>query len=64
MSIKYQKLFIAFSLIPLSIVVSACAVVSGNSKPGPLIIQEQGSFAVGGTVMNNPGPLRKTGERK
>jgi hypothetical protein len=31
------------------------SVVSGNSKPGPLIIQEQGSFAVGGTVLTNPG---------
>jgi len=30
-------------------------VVSRNSKPGPLIIQEQGSFAVGGTVLTNPG---------
>jgi pimeloyl-ACP methyl ester carboxylesterase len=26
-----------------------------NGKPEPLIIQEQGSFAVGGTVISNPG---------
>ena len=31
------------------------SVVSRNGKPGPLIIQEQGSFAVGGTVITNPG---------
>jgi len=31
------------------------SVVSRNGKPGPLIIQEQGSFAVGGTVLTNPG---------
>lgn len=26
-----------------------------NTTPGPLVIQEQGSFAIGGTVMNAPG---------
>jgi len=31
------------------------SVVSRNGKPGPLIIQAQGSFAVGGTVLTNPG---------
>src|SRR5512139_1274023 len=55
MSMKHRKLFIALSLIPVSIIASACAVVSENGKPGPLIIQEQGSFAVGGTVIRNPG---------
>lgn len=34
---------------------ASCAVVSRNGKPGPLMIQEQGSFAVGGTVVTNPG---------
>ncbi len=34
---------------------SASAMAAENGKPGPLIIQEQGSFAVGGTVVTNPG---------
>jgi pimeloyl-ACP methyl ester carboxylesterase len=34
---------------------SASAMAAENGKPGPLIIQEQGSFAVGGTVITNPG---------
>ena len=34
---------------------SACATVAGNDKREPLIIEAQGSFAVGGTVITNPG---------
>ena len=30
-------------------------MAGGNGKPEPLVIQEQGSFAVGGTVITNPG---------
>jgi hypothetical protein len=30
-------------------------MASGNAKPAPLIIQEQGSFAVGGSVITQPG---------
>ena len=30
-------------------------MAGGNSRPGPLIIQEQGSFAIGGTVIRAPG---------
>lgn len=30
-------------------------MAAGNGNPAPLIIQEQGSFAVGGTVISNPG---------
>src|SRR5512139_2259826 len=65
MSMKHRKLFIALSLILVSIIASACALVSGNGKAGLLIIQEQGSFAVGGTVISNPGsfdPYRPTPE--
>ena len=32
---------------------SSWAMAGGNDKPAPLIIQEQGSFAVGGTVITN-----------
>jgi hypothetical protein len=44
----------ALLIAPISFIAS-CAVVSRNGKPGPLIIQEQGSFAVGGTVVTNLG---------
>ena len=34
---------------------SASAPAGGNVKPAPLVIEEQGSFAIGGTVSLNPG---------
>lgn len=37
----------------------------GTKKPKPLVIEEQGSFAVGGTVITNPGtydPVQRTPE--
>jgi len=49
-----QILFVPFLLTACFFVV-ACSTPSVNSKPGPLSIQEQGSFAVGGTVITNPG---------
>ncbi len=36
------------------------AIDGGNGRPAPLIIQEQGSFAVGGTVVTNPGTFDPT----
>ena len=52
---KYLKLATTLLLISAAIIVSASAMAAENGKPGPLIIQEQGSFAVGGTVIRNPG---------
>ncbi len=52
---KHRKLSTALLLISAAIIVSASAMAAGNGKLGPLIIQEQGSFAVGGTVISNPG---------
>jgi hypothetical protein len=49
-----QKRFLAF-LISVSIIVSGSATAAESGKAEPLIIQEQGSFAVGGTVITNPG---------
>ena len=52
---KHRKLLTALLLISAAIIVSASGIAGGNGKPAPLIIQEQGSFAVGGTVIRNPG---------
>ena len=40
--------------------VISSAIDSGDGKPAPLIIQEQGSFAVGGTVFTEPGTFDPT----
>ena len=54
MKMTGQKLFVAI-LITACMFVSACSTATLNRKPGLLSIQEQGSFAVGGTVIVNPG---------
>jgi hypothetical protein len=49
----------AFALMTAAAI--TCASAQGaNGKPGPLMIQEQGSFAVGGTVMTNAGSYDAT----
>jgi len=55
MNIKNGKFIVALMLILVSMSASSCAVIDANGKPAPLVIQEQGSFAVGGTVVTNPG---------
>ncbi len=50
-----MKLLNALLLIWAAVIPSACAIAPRKDKPGPLIIQEQGSFAVGGTVITHPG---------
>jgi hypothetical protein len=54
---KKINLKIGFVLlsITVSILITACASTKGNRSNGPLIIQEQGSFAVGGTMITAPG---------
>jgi pimeloyl-ACP methyl ester carboxylesterase len=53
--LKYQnKNSILLSII-VSILLSACAGVKQSNSTGKLIIQEQGSFAIGGGVITNPG---------
>jgi len=39
----------------LSLLIISCFTVQAQKRVKPLIIQEQGSFAVGGTVISNPG---------
>jgi ABC-type transport system substrate-binding protein len=48
-----------------AIAASGPAAALEDGKPAPLAIQEQGSFAVGGTVITNPGtfdPYKPTPE--
>jgi hypothetical protein len=55
MSRKRRKSLIALSLIAASLLTSAIAQETNNNKPDALMIQEQGSFAVGGSVATAPG---------
>ena len=66
MSTKHRKLFNALVLIAAGIVASACTTVAGNDRSEPLMIKEQGSFAVGGSVITAPGtydPRKQTSGR-
>ncbi|MDY7232117.1 alpha/beta hydrolase [Hyalangium rubrum] len=45
----------AFALLTVVLSASACATRAEYNPPGALLIQEQGSFAVGGTVITAPG---------
>ncbi len=47
MKTKQGKFFIALMLIPVGILASTRATVDASGRSAPLIIQEQGSFAVG-----------------
>lgn len=55
MSTRHRKLFNALWLIAAAFITSASGQDTKKSKPEPLMIQEQGSFAVGGTVITAPG---------
>jgi Alpha/beta hydrolase family len=62
MSRKHRKSFIALWLIAACLFTSASAQETNKSKPEPLMIREQGSFAVGGSVTTAPGtfdPIRQ-----
>jgi type II secretory pathway pseudopilin PulG len=52
---KPRQLPAALLFISTGIVASASAMADETRKPDPLVIQEQGIFAVGGTVISNPG---------
>lgn len=51
---KYKSSKAAFFLFIASTLLSACTTTKDTSS-GALVIQQQGSFAVGGTVITNPG---------
>lgn len=53
------------SLLSLVLIINFSSSAQSNSKQKPLVIQKQGSFAVGGTVITNPGifdPYKPTPE--
>src|SRR5205823_14401845 len=52
---KHRKSFIALWLIAVCRFTSAVAQDANKGKREPLIIQEQGGFAVGGSVTTTPG---------
>lgn len=46
---------VALALTFVGVSLSACAIADRSGEPGPMVILEQGSFAVGGTVTSTPG---------
>ena len=53
------------SILSLVLIINFFSSAQSNSKQKPLVIQEQGSFAVGGTIITNPGkfdPYKPTPE--
>src|SRR5262245_42288206 len=55
MSSKHLKSFLALLLITATLFTSASAQESKKNKQEPLMIQDQGSFTVGGSVTTAPG---------
>lgn len=68
MGARHRKLCTVLLKISAGIIASATAIAGDNSNVAPLIIQEQGSFAAGGTVATAPGtfdpkkPLEPAGQ--
>ena len=50
-----RKSIVALALAFVGVSLYACAVTQRSGKLEPMVIQQQGSFAVGGTVLTNPG---------
>jgi hypothetical protein len=48
-------IYLVLISIYVSALITSCSSSNESTDKGPLIIQEQGSFAVGGTVITNPG---------
>lgn len=55
MSSKHRNSYIVLWLVAAILFTSASAQETKKSKPEPLMIREQGSFAVGGSVITTPG---------
>jgi hypothetical protein len=65
MNMKFRKFMLALTLTFVGVSLSACAIADRGGKLAPMVIQEQGSFSVGGTVIAIPGafdPVKMTPE--
>jgi hypothetical protein len=51
---KHRKPFNAVLMIAAGVIASACTTAIRSDKPEALTIREQGSFAIGGTVITHP----------
>lgn len=51
----FKKIAVFLTLIFANLGFTACTVTQHRDKSGPMVIQKQGSFAVGGTVIREPG---------
>lgn len=59
---KSKKRFTArFLTVVLVILATGAAMAATTERPEPLLIQEQGSFAIGGTVVTTPGTFDPKG---
>jgi len=54
----FRKFIVALTLAFVSLSFTACATTNFNGKTAPMVIKEQGSFAVGGTVITAPGTYK------
>jgi len=52
---KHRRVRAALLLVSAAMLASACAMAGAHNRSRPLLIREQGSFAVGGTVIRAPG---------
>lgn len=63
---KIGSIIVALTLVLIAMSFSACtAVTNSNEKLTPMVIQEQGSFAIGGSIITNSGtfdPIKMTPE--
>jgi len=60
-----RKLMVALALAFVFVSLSSCKTADRSGELGPMVIQEQGSFAVGGSVITHPGtfdPVKRSPE--
>ena len=50
-----RTVYVALSSFAVSLFLTACASTKESTRNGPIVLKEQGSFAVGGTVVTAPG---------
>ncbi len=55
MNMDPRKSIVVLALALVCVSLSGCATADRSGKLGPIVVQEQGSFAVGGSVISRPG---------